>query len=167
MQHQTRFTQTPFKWGSRKFRSISKIPLNPSSYIDYSSPPHQEDLVPKHVLVNVCDTVSIYSSFTSLTPIYDHFPLRDMIGMVLSHRLANDIPGYDGVLNDHYFSEVEYRLGAIMQHVDIDALFMLFEGLVENLDSEIAHRFPQYITTGMYQFASWIDGTTILLTTDY
>jgi len=131
-------------------------------YIDYSTPPFPDtpSIIQPFMITDVSSTIGRYMRFNNMVRLYQVFPLHDMIEMLLSVSIKNaEIPG----LTDRLLFYVEERMGSMMEKIDIDSLFIFFEGLTQELELEIARKSPDYFCSGHYVFYKWVDPISICL----
>lgn len=112
----------------------------------------------KYIIVDLSDTISKYLYYPSLRELYKHFPLHDIIEMLLSISLNKSQSPCD---NEFIMICTEERLGESVSMIDLDWLCILYENIVLDADLEIMAKCPSYGLSGDYVFYRWIDPVSV------
>lgn len=108
--------------------------------------------------------ISTYQSVTGMYSVYQDFPLQDIIQEILSVRPDLEFEG-----TQRLWQTLEERLGSKLLEFDhnYDAIDLMFDMLMEDLDTHIRTRAPVRHSHKNYVFQRWIrPAMALLYTTD-
>jgi len=120
--------------------------------------------VKKLVAVDLTDVIDEYKVKEHLYPIYEKFPLNDIIANVLSVSPYID---YSESIED----ELDRRFGSEAEFLDMDAFCFFYESLSEAIDTCVLKQMQKYEKDKekdllIYVFVKWVDNTSLLLNVD-
>lgn len=125
------------------------------NYVDFSTPPLT--LIPgfsAFVVVDVSNAVQKYLQMNEMISFYQRFPVHEIVGVLLSTSLRQSgVPGHW----DTIAFILEEKFGEQTTHLDIDHLFLLFESMATDFESEIVRKCPHYAESQDYVFYDWVD----------
>lgn len=110
----------------------------------------------KYLIVDIYESLEEMESINQLRIIFNKFPLRDIVSLLLSIEQERD---YSEIL----FFEMEKRLGELIDVVDLDMLQIFIENLINRIDECIYTKLPYNIDPSCYVLETWINNNVIIM----
>lgn len=109
-----------------------------------------------YIIVELRDVIERYLKLEQYYTLYRRFPLKEMISVLLSVEQEKDY-------SDYIFSELENRLGDLIDSVDLNYLELFFEFLIKDIDDEIKTKCPSILDTSNFILDNWISEYAVIL----
>lgn len=109
-----------------------------------------------YIIVELRDVIERYLKLEQYYTLYRRFPLKEMISVLLSVEQEKDY-------SDYIFSELENRLGDLIDSVDLNYLELFFEFLIKDIDDEIKTKCPSMLDTSNFILDNWISEYAVIL----
>lgn len=109
-----------------------------------------------YIIVELRDVIERYLKLEQYYTLYRKFPLKEMISVLLSVEQEKDY-------SDYIFSELENRLGDLIDSVDLNYLELFFEFLIKDIDDEIKTKCPSMLDTSNFILDNWISEYAVIL----
>ncbi len=109
-----------------------------------------------YLVVEIRDVMRYYDSLEQYYTLYRKFPLKDIVSILLSVKQEQDY-------SDYIFSELEGRLGDLINSIDLNYLELFFELLIKDIDEAIRDKCPNIIDASKFILEEWINDYTIIL----
>lgn len=111
-----------------------------------------------YIIVDLRPILLSFSKTASWYPLYNVFPLKDIIGHILS--LSNYLDSFE-----HIYFEIENRLDSkqVNDTFELDNLDLFMEALIHDVDSTIENKTGDPDILENYTFDRWIDETAVIL----
>jgi len=124
----------------------------------YRSYPKRKNITRDHsyLIIELRDVIEYYDNLEQYFTLYRKFPLKDIISILLSVKQEQDY-------SDYIFSELEDRLGDLINSIDLNYLELFFELLIKDVDDEIKSKCPNIINTSEFILEEWINNYTVIL----
>jgi len=110
----------------------------------------------KYLIVDIRESLEEVQELYQLKIIFDKFPLKDIITIILSIEQERDY-------SDMLFFEMERRLGDLINVIDLDMIQIFIENLINIIDSCIYSKLPINIDPSDYILENWINNNVIML----
>lgn len=110
----------------------------------------------KYLIVDIRESLEEVQELYQLKIIFDKFPLKDIITIILSIEQERDY-------SDMLFFEMERRLGDLIDVIDLDMIQIFIENLINIIDSCIYTKLPINIDPSDYILENWINNNVIML----
>ena len=110
----------------------------------------------KYLIVDIRESLEEVQELYQLKIIFDKFPLKDIITIILSIEQERDY-------SDMLFFEMERRLGDFIDVIDLDMIQIFIENLINIIDSCIYSKLPINIDPSDYILENWINNNVIML----
>ncbi len=110
----------------------------------------------KYLIVDIRESLEEVQELYQLKIIFDKFPLKDIITIILSIEQERDY-------SDMLFFEMERRLGDLIDVIDLDMIQIFIENLINIIDSCIYSKLPINIDPSDYILENWINNNVIML----
>lgn len=112
------------------------------------------------MVVDLREILNTYRSINFMYDVYRDFPLSDIIQCILLQRPDSDLEGTQRV-----WIEFEERLGARRFEKDLDAIDLLFETMMHDLDDYIRYKAPEHAKDKNFVFERWSNSVSVVLST--
>lgn len=109
-----------------------------------------------YLIVDIKDSLVEIQKLHQLNILYDRFPLKDIISVILSVEQERD---YGDIL----FFEMEKRLGDVIDVLDLDSIQIFIECLIDCVDECILSSLPINVNQSDYILENWLTDNTIVL----
>lgn len=110
----------------------------------------------KYLIVDIDDGLVELQELEQFKIIFDKFPLKDIITIILSVEQEKD---YSDIL----FFEMEKRLGELIDVIDLDMFQIFIEYLAKTVDESIDSKSPTNLNPSDYIFENWVSNNIVIL----
>lgn len=112
------------------------------------------------MVVDLREILNTYRAMPGMYSVYRDFPLQDIIQCILLERPDCDLDGTDRI-----WCEFESRLGVKTFDHDLDAIDLMFETMIHDIDEYIRWKAPEHAKDKNFVFEKWTNSVSVLLST--